>query len=96
MPSFGDILDATSSRGPYGFGGGVLKPDLTAPGDNILSAAQTGNGLALLSGTSMASPHVAGSAALVIAAHPDWSPAQVESALIGTALAEQRAHAGCA
>jgi len=86
-PSFGDILDATSSRGPYGFGGGVLKPDLTAPGDNILSAAQTGNGLALLSGTSMASPHVAGSAALVISAHPDWSPAQVESALIGTALA---------
>jgi subtilisin family serine protease len=85
--SFGDILDSTSSRGPYGFSGGVLKPDLTAPGDNILSAAQTGSGLALLSGTSMASPHVAGSAALVIAAHPDWSPAQVESALIGTALA---------
>ncbi len=85
--SFGDILDASSSRGPYGFGGGVQKPDLTAPGDNILSAAQTGNGLALLSGTSMASPHVAGSAALVLSVHPDWSPAQVESALIGTALA---------
>ena len=85
--SFGDILDASSSRGPYGFSGGVLKPDLTAPGDNILSAAQTGTGLALLTGTSMASPHVAGSAALVIAVHPDWSPAQVESALIGTALA---------
>jgi subtilisin family serine protease len=85
--AFGDILDASSSRGPYGFGGGVLKPDLTAPGDNILSAAQTGNGLALLSGTSMASPHVAGSAALVLSVHPDWSPAQVESALIGTALA---------
>src|SRR5262249_28758278 len=47
-PSFGDILDATSSRGPYGFGGGILKPDLTAPGDNILSAARTGTGLALL------------------------------------------------
>jgi subtilisin family serine protease len=86
-PAFGDILDSTSSRGPYGFGGGVLKPDVTAPGDNILSAAQTGNGLALLSGTSMASPHVAGSAALVISAHPNWAPAQVESALIGTALA---------
>ena len=84
--SFGDVLDASSSRGPYGFGS-TLKPDITAPGDDILSAAQTGNGLALLSGTSMASPNVAGSAALVLAAHPDWTPAQVESALLGTALA---------
>lgn len=92
--SFGDILDASSSRGPYGFGGGVLKPDLTAPGDNILSSAQTGNGLALLSGTSMASPHIAGAAALVLAVHPDWSPAQVESALIGTALAGVRMQDG--
>lgn len=86
-PSYGDILDATSSRGPYGFTGGLLKPDVTAPGDNILSAALSGSGLALLSGTSMASPHVAGAAALVIADHQDWSPAQVESALLGTALA---------
>ncbi|HSC09707.1 MAG TPA: S8 family serine peptidase [Rhodanobacteraceae bacterium] len=85
--AYGDILDASSSRGPYGFGGGILKPDITAPGDNILSSTQTGNGLALLSGTSMSSPHVAGSVALVLAAHPGWSPAQVESALIGTALA---------
>jgi subtilisin family serine protease len=92
--AFGDILDASSSRGPYGFGGGVLKPDLTAPGDNILSAAQVGGGLALLSGTSMASPHVAGAAALVLAEHPDWSPAQVESALIGTALGSVRMQDG--
>jgi subtilisin family serine protease len=84
--SFGDVLDASSSRGPFGFSGGVLKPDITAPGDNILSSAQNGTGLALLSGTSMASPHVAGAAALLIAAHPTWSPAQVESALLGTAL----------
>lgn len=85
--SYGDILNASSSRGPYGFGGGVLKPDVTAPGTDILSAARTGSGLALMTGTSMASPHVAGSAALLISAHPDWSPAQVESALLGTALA---------
>jgi len=85
--AFGDVLEASSSRGPYGFSGGVLKPDLTAPGTNILSASNTGNGLALMTGTSMASPHVAGSAALVLAAHHDWTPAQVESALIGSALA---------
>jgi len=83
--SYGDILDASSSRGPTGFG--VLKPDITAPGSNILSAARTGSGEALMTGTSMASPHVAGAAALLLAAHPQWSPAQVESALIGTALA---------
>lgn len=85
--AFGDVLEASSSRGPYGFGGGVLKPDLTAPGANILSASNSGNGLALMTGTSMASPHVAGSAALVLSAHRDWTPAQVESALLGTALA---------
>ena len=84
--SFGDILEASSSRGPTGFGGGVLKPDITAPGTNILSAARTGTGLALLTGTSMASPHIAGAAALLVAAHPSWTPAQIESALLGTAL----------
>ena len=84
---FGDVLDATSSRGPYGFTGGVLKPDLTAPGENILSANGIGTNFVLATGTSLASPNVAGSAGLVLAAHRDWTPAQIESALTGTALA---------
>ncbi|MBS0556004.1 MAG: S8 family serine peptidase [Proteobacteria bacterium] len=85
--SLGDILNASSSRGPYGFSGGILKPDITAPGTNILSSDYQSNGLAFMSGTSMASPNVAGAVALLVAAHRNWSPAQIESALMGTALA---------
>lgn len=85
--SFGDILNSSSSRGPYTFASGILKPDITAPGTNILSSDYQSNGLALMTGTSMASPNVAGAAALLIAVHPNWSPAQVESALLGTTLA---------
>jgi subtilisin family serine protease len=85
--SLGDILNSSSSRGPYGFGGGILKPDITAPGTNILSSDYQSNGLAFMTGTSMASPNVTGAAALLVAAHPTWGPAQIESALLGTALA---------
>lgn len=83
---FADVVNRSSARGPAKFSGGVLKPDLAAPGTDILSAAHTGDGFVSRTGTSMASPQVAGSAALVLAAHPDWTPAQVESALIGTTL----------
>lgn len=80
-----------SSRGPGV--GGVLKPDIAAPGVNILAQGYTPGasgearhlGYGQASGTSMAAPHVAGAAALVKQAHPEWSPAQIKSALMTTA-----------
>lgn len=78
-----------SSRGPLlGAGGDLLKPDIIAPGQDILAgvspAGYNGRLFDLLSGTSMSSPHVAGLAALLIQAHPDWSPMAVKSALMTT------------
>ena len=62
-----------------------LKPEVSAPGVNILSAAPARKGLwQELSGTSMAAPHVAGAAALLLQRHPSWTPAQVKSALVST------------
>ena len=84
----GDVLAGFSSRGPVDPFGGWLKPNITAPGVNIIAASQTGNGLATMSGTSMASPHAAGAAALVRAAHPQWSVAQIESALLTHGIAD--------
>jgi len=66
----------------------VVKPDLQAPGVNILAAvANDGspggpNRVAMLSGTSMATPHTAGAGALLRQVHPSWSPAQIKSALM--------------
>jgi hypothetical protein len=78
-----DRIANFSSRGPGPMP--LLKPDITAPGSNILAAlsgAPTSAGT--LSGTSMASPHIAGAAALLRKAHPDWTPAEVKSALMLT------------
>ncbi|KAJ4836343.1 hypothetical protein Tsubulata_007306, partial [Turnera subulata] len=87
-----------SSRGPDIKSPWILKPDVLAPGFNILAAWVPNRGFApireedylltdyaLESGTSMSCPHVAGIAALLKAAHPDWSPAAIRSALMTTA-----------
>ena len=58
------------------------QPDIAAPGANILAAQ--GNSYAIKSGTSMATPHVAGIVALLKALHPNWSPAALKSAIITT------------
>lgn len=85
-PQLADTLAAFTSRGPAR-PGSDLKPDLAAPGFNITSVAfRTGTGSATFSGTSMAAPHVAGAAALLLQAHPDWTPALVKAALMETAV----------
>jgi subtilisin family serine protease len=64
-----------------------LKPDVSAPGVDVLSSV-SGGGWAELSGTSMASPHVAGAAALLRQRHPAWTVDEIKSALVQTGLDE--------
>ncbi|MET8627470.1 S8 family serine peptidase [Kitasatospora sp. NPDC004669] len=83
QPSRADTLTDFSSRG-IGVPG-VVKPDLAAPGETIWSAlVGSGSGGQRENGTSMATPHVAGLAALVRAAHRDWPVEQVKAALMNT------------
>lgn len=96
------VMNGSSSRGPNVANANILKPDVTAPGTDILAAvtadlthaqrdAVAGGGVApvtdwaFYTGTSMASPHVAGVAALLKQRHPDWTPAAIKSALMTTA-----------
>lgn len=91
------VVAAFSSRGPNFLTLEILKPDVIAPGVNILAAWSGSVGPSslstdprrvqfnILSGTSMSCPHVGGVAALIKATHPDWSPAAIKSALMTTA-----------
>uniref|UniRef100_A0A2P2NH68 Subtilisin-like protease n=1 Tax=Rhizophora mucronata TaxID=61149 RepID=A0A2P2NH68_RHIMU len=85
-----------SSRGPDPINPGILKPDVLAPGYNILAAMRPefpymilgkyslATDYGLMSGTSMATPHLAGVTALLKKAHPEWSPAGIRSAIMTT------------
>jgi subtilisin family serine protease len=84
-PAAADVLAYFSSRGPNPIVSDVIKPDLIGPGVNVLAATKDPGLSARLSGTSMSSPHAAGAAALLIALHPSWTPAEVQSALMTTA-----------
>jgi subtilisin family serine protease len=91
----GDVMTSFSSRGP---GVDFLKPDITAPGIQIVAGhtpdphdanfvvGPPGQLFQAIAGTSMSSPHSAGASALVKDAHPDWTPGQIKSALMTSSL----------
>ncbi len=88
----GSSMASFSSRGPDTVATDIIKPDITAPGVNILagntptsSSGFPGQLFQSISGTSMSSPHVAGMFALLRQAHPDWSAAMAKSAIMTTA-----------
>ncbi|WP_234347248.1 S8 family serine peptidase [Streptomyces specialis] len=95
-----DGLAGFSSTGPRTRDGAV-KPDVTAPGVDIAAAGAEGaaiwdygtpaaeDGYVSISGTSMATPHAAGAAALLAQAHPDWTGEEIKSALTGSAVTGQ-------
>jgi subtilisin family serine protease len=89
-----DEMTTFSSRGPVG---DFIKPDVTAPGLQILAgntptpwgadaSGPPGELFQVIAGTSMSSPHAAGVSALVKAAHPDWTPGQIKSALMTSSV----------
>lgn len=86
-PTYQNTADF-SSGGPRE-GDSNLKPDVAAPGVSISSAfVGSGTEAQTLSGTSMAAPHTTGVAALVVQAHPNWSPTRIKAAIMNTAGAD--------
>jgi subtilisin family serine protease len=88
-PQVPEITDF-SSRGPSTTtGGDILKPDIAAPGNDVVAAVAPpgnhGRSFDFLSGTSMASPHIAGIGALLKALHPTWLPSEIKSAIMTSA-----------
>ncbi|XP_027368638.1 subtilisin-like protease SBT5.4 [Abrus precatorius] len=91
------VMASFSSRGPNTVTPEILKPDVTAPGVNIIAAYSEANSptelpfdkrrvpFITMSGTSMSCPHVAGVVGLLKTLHPDWSPAAIKSAIMTTA-----------
>jgi subtilisin family serine protease len=89
VPQVPEIADF-SSRGPsVTTGGDILKPDIAAPGVDVVAAvappSNHGRSWEFYSGTSMSSPHIAGIGALIMAAHPTWLPSEIKSALMTSA-----------
>ncbi len=93
-PAQPDVMASFSSRGPTG---DWIKPDVTAPGvqvlagntpepDGTIALGPSGNLYQAIAGTSMSSPHAAGVSALVKAAHPNWTPEQIKSALMTSSV----------
>jgi subtilisin family serine protease len=88
-----DMMAAFSSRGPRG---DWIKPDISAPGVQVLAGmtpqptgitnGPAGNLYQAIAGTSMSAPHAAGVAALVKAAHPTWTPAEIKSAIMTSSV----------
>ncbi|GKV21853.1 hypothetical protein SLEP1_g31792 [Rubroshorea leprosula] len=89
-------IAAFSSKGPNSLTPEILKPDISAPGLNILAAwspAAVGKmQFNILSGTSAACPHITGIATLVKAVHPSWSPSAIKSAIMTTATILDKRH----
>ena len=104
-----DVLevDTTWAGVPSSFSAGgltpfghALKPDVTAPGSQVLSSTLpefAGDAFAVLDGTSFSAPHISGAAALLLQRHPTWTPKQMKSALMSTAgpsFSNSAAHGG--
>jgi minor extracellular serine protease Vpr len=85
IPGYEDRMVDFSSEGPSRYTS-RLKPDITAPGSDITSSdGGTGTEAVTFSGTSMAAPHISGSAALMVQLHPTWSPLKIKSLLMNQA-----------